>query len=77
MVFYKGETAGSQYLVVGPLDSPVKVGQSELVIVNGAVADTERSPRREFALQQVAGQHLRGRWPRARVAERAREESDL
>lgn len=55
MVFNKGETACSQYVVVGSLNSPVKVGQSKLVIVDGAVADTERSPVREFSLEQVAG----------------------
>lgn len=41
VIFYKGKTACSQYLVVGTFDTPVKVGQSELVVVNGAVADTE------------------------------------
>lgn len=58
VIFYKGEAACSQDVVVGFLDSPVKVGQSKLVIVDGAVADTVGSPRREFTLQQVAGQHL-------------------
>ena len=55
VVFHKREAACSQYLVVGSLNSPVEVGQSELVIVDGAVADTEGSPRWEFSLQQVAG----------------------
>lgn len=40
VIFYKGEAACPQYLVVGPLNPPVKVGQSKLVIVDGAVADT-------------------------------------
>lgn len=40
VIFYKGEAACSQYLIVGSLHCPVKVGQSELVIVDGAVADT-------------------------------------
>lgn len=39
VIFYKGEAACSQYLIVGSLDSPVKVGQSKLVIMDGAVAD--------------------------------------
>ncbi len=40
VIFDEREAACSQYLVVGSLDSPVKVGQSKLVIVDGAVADT-------------------------------------
>lgn len=40
VIFYKGEAACPQYLVVGSLNSPVKVGQSKLVIVDGAVTDT-------------------------------------
>lgn len=76
VVFYKGKTASSQYLVVGTLDTPVKVGQSELVIVNGAIADTERCPRGEFTLQQVAGQHLGGSWTPTCPAECAREQGD-
>lgn len=77
VILYEGEAACSQYLVVGPLHAPVKVGQSELVIVDGAVADTVRCPRWEFTLQQVAGQHLRGSWPRGCAAKRARKQGDL
>lgn len=40
VIFYKREAACSQYLVVGSLDFPVKIGQSKLVIVDRAVADT-------------------------------------
>lgn len=40
MIFYEGEAARSQYLVVGSLNYPVKVGQSKLVVMDGAVADT-------------------------------------
>ena len=58
VIFYKGEAACSQYLVVGPLNRPVKVGQSKLVVVDRAVADTVRGPGREFTLQQVTGEHL-------------------
>lgn len=68
VILNKGEAACSQYLVVGPLHAPVKVGQSKLVIVDGAVADTVRCPRWEFTLQQVAGKHLRGSWPRGCAA---------
>lgn len=77
VIFYKGETACPQYLVVGTFDTPVKVGQSELVVVNGAVADTEWSPRGEFTLQQVAGQHLRGSWALTCPPQCAREQGDL
>lgn len=40
VIFYEGEAARSQYLVVGSLNYPVKVGQSKLVVMDGAVADT-------------------------------------
>lgn len=60
MVFDEGEAACPQYVVVGPLNPPVEVGQSKLVIVHGTVADTVGGPRRELALPQVAGQHLGG-----------------
>lgn len=40
MIFHEGEAARSQYLIVGSLNSPVKVGQSKLVVMDGAVADT-------------------------------------
>lgn len=58
MVLNEGEAACPQDVVVGPLNPPVKVGPSELVVVNGAVADTEGGPRREVPLEQVAGQDL-------------------
>ena len=58
VIFYKGEAACSQYLVVGALNCPVKVGQSKLVIVDSRVADAEGGPRRETTLLQVTGEHL-------------------
>lgn len=73
VIFYKGETACSQDLVVGTLDPPVKVGESELVIMDGGIADTEGRPRGEFSLHQVAGQHLRRSWTRTCPANCGRE----
>lgn len=58
VILYKGEAACSQYLVVGALNCPVKVGQSKLVIVDGGVADAVGGPGREVTLQQVTGEHL-------------------
>lgn len=40
VVFNEGKAACSQYMVVGSLNSPVEVGQSELVVVDRTVADT-------------------------------------
>lgn len=60
MVLDEGETAGAEDVVVTALHGPVEVGQSELVIVNSAIANTERGPGRKCALLQVAAQHLRG-----------------
>lgn len=77
MILYEGEAACSQYVIVGALDTPVKVGQSELVIVDGAVADTVGCPGRQSTLQQVASQHLRGGRPRSSPGERARKQGDL
>ena len=77
VILDEGEAACPQDVVVGPLHCPVEVGQTELVVVDRAVADTERGPRREAALQQVAGQQLGGARPRARPAERAGEQGDL
>lgn len=77
MILYEGEAACPQYVIVGALDTPVKVGQSELVIVHGAVADTVGGPGRQLTLQQVAGQHLRGGRPRSSPGEGARKEGDL
>lgn len=50
MIFHKGKAARPQYVVIGSLDSPVKVGHAKLVVVDGAVAHTERSPWWESAL---------------------------
>lgn len=40
VVLYKGEAACPQDVVVAALDCPVEVGQSKLVVVDGAVAHT-------------------------------------
>lgn len=40
MVLDEGEAARPQYVIVGALDRPVKVGQSKLVVLDGAIADT-------------------------------------
>lgn len=77
MILYKGEAACSQYLIVASLNCPVKVGPSELVVSDGAVANAERGPRRESALQQVTAQHLRGRWTHTCPAKGAWKQSDL
>lgn len=69
VVFNEGKAAGSEDLVVATLDTPVEAGQAELVVVDGAVADTEGGPRGEPPLQQVGAQHLRGRWTPTRPAQ--------
>lgn len=74
VVLDERETAGAEDVVVTALHTPVEVGQSELVIVHGAIPNTERGPGRESALLQVAAQHLRGERTGHRAAERVREE---
>lgn len=77
MVLDEWEAARPQYVIVGALDRPVKVGQSELVVVDGAIADTVGRPGRQVTLQQVAGQDLRGGWPRSCSRQGARKQCDL
>lgn len=73
MVLDEGEAACAEDVVVAALHSPVEVGQSELVIVHGAIANTEGGPGRESALLQVAAQHLRGEGTRHRASQGGRE----
>lgn len=77
VVFYEGETACPQYLVVSSLNSPVEVGQAKLVVVDRAVADTVWGPRRKFPLQQVAGEHLWGSRPGSSPTKRAGKQDDF
>ena len=58
MIFDKREAACSEYLIVSSRDTPVEVGQSELVVFYGAVGDTEGGPGGQTPLREVAVQHL-------------------
>lgn len=77
MIFDEGEAARPQDVVIGALDLPVKVGPSELIVVDGAIADTVRGPGRQLTLLQVAREDLRGRWPRSCPRKGARKQGDL
>lgn len=77
MVLDEGEAARPQDVIVAALDRPVKVGQSELVVVHGAIADTVGGPGRQLALPQVAREDLRGGRPRSRPGKGARKQGDL
>lgn len=76
VVLDEREAACAEDVVVTALHSPVEVGQSELIIVHGAIANTEGGPGREFALLQVAAQHLRGERTGHRTSQRGREKKN-
>lgn len=77
MVLDEGEAARPQDVIVGTLDLPVKVGQSELIVEDGAIADTVGRPRRQLTLLQVAREDLRGGGPRSCPRKGARKQGDL
>lgn len=77
MVLDEWEAARPQDVIVGALDLPVEVGPSELIVVDGAIADTVGGPGRQLTLLQVAREDLRGGWPRPRPRKGARKQGDL